>query len=116
MTLDDAKIIENLPLSRTQKIDQDGCHFTKNGIYTVISGYQMERVWPNIGVSGVWTKCYPFEGIMLENTRGIQGPTQCTRCSAEEKSMNQVFLNVSGCPSLGSLTDSIEPNFFFFPY
>ena len=35
----DEKLIESIPLSRTQKIDRDGWHFTKNGKYTVKSGY-----------------------------------------------------------------------------
>ena len=43
----DAKLIESLPLSRTQRIDRDGWHFTKIGKYTVKSGYQVERIYPD---------------------------------------------------------------------
>ena len=43
----DAKLIESIPLSRTQRIDRDGWHFTKNGKYTVKSGYQVERIYPD---------------------------------------------------------------------
>ena len=28
-------------------LDKDGWHFTKNGKYTVKSGYQAERVYPD---------------------------------------------------------------------
>ena len=41
------KIIESIPLSRTQMVDRDGWHFTNNGKYTVKSGYQIERVYPD---------------------------------------------------------------------
>ena len=43
----DVKIIESIPLSRTQMMDRDGWHFTKNGKYTVKSGYQIEQVYPD---------------------------------------------------------------------
>ena len=43
----DVKIIENIPLIRTQMVDRDGWHFTKNGKCTVKSGYQVERVYPD---------------------------------------------------------------------
>ena len=43
----DATLIESIPLSRTQRIDRDGWHFTKNGKYTVKSGYQAERIYPD---------------------------------------------------------------------
>ena len=43
----DAKLIESIPLSRTQRVDRDGWHFTKNGKYTVKSGYQVERIYPD---------------------------------------------------------------------
>ena len=41
------KIIESIPLSRTLLADRDGCHFTNNGKYTVKSGYEIERVYPD---------------------------------------------------------------------
>ena len=44
MDPEDVKIIESIPLSRSQMMDRDGWHFTKNGKYTVKSGYQIERV------------------------------------------------------------------------
>ena len=43
----DAKIIERIPLSRNQLADRNGWHFTKNGKYTVQSGYQVERIYPD---------------------------------------------------------------------
>ena len=45
--LQDAKLIESIPLSRIQRIDRDGWHFTKSGKYTVKSGYQVERLYPD---------------------------------------------------------------------
>ena len=42
-----AKLIESIPLSRTQKIDRDGWHFTKNKKYTVKSEYKVERIYPD---------------------------------------------------------------------
>ena len=43
----DAKIIESIPLSKTQMVDRDEWYFTKNGRYTVKSGYKLERVYPD---------------------------------------------------------------------
>ena len=43
----DVKLIESIPLSRTQMVDMDRWHFTKNRKYTVKSGYQVERVYPD---------------------------------------------------------------------
>lgn len=45
--LHDAKIIESIPLSRTEMDDKDGWHFTENKKYTVRSCYQVERVYPD---------------------------------------------------------------------
>ena len=43
----DVKIIESVPLSKSQMVDRDGWHFTNNGRYTVKSGYQVERIYPD---------------------------------------------------------------------
>ena len=43
----DAKLIESIPLSKTQRVDRDGWHFTKNGKYTVKLVYQAERIYPS---------------------------------------------------------------------
>ena len=43
----DVKIIESIPLNKTNMADKDGCHFTKNGKYTVKSDYQVERFYPD---------------------------------------------------------------------
>ena len=43
----DVKIIESIPLSQVLTADRDGWCFTTNGIYTVKSGYQVERVYPD---------------------------------------------------------------------
>ena len=45
---EDVKIIESILLSRIQTADRDGWHFTNNEIYIVKSGYQIERVYPDI--------------------------------------------------------------------
>ena len=43
----DVKIIESIPMSKTQMVYKDGWHFTNNGKYTVKSGYQIKRVYPD---------------------------------------------------------------------
>ena len=43
----DVKIIESIPLSRNQMADRYGWHFTNNGKFTVKSGYQVERIYPD---------------------------------------------------------------------
>ena len=43
----DAKIIESIPLSRNHIEDRNGWHFTNNGKYSVQSGYQVQRVYPD---------------------------------------------------------------------
>ena len=43
----DAQIIESIPLSRNPMDDRNGWHFTNNGKYSVKSGYQLERVYPD---------------------------------------------------------------------
>ena len=43
----DVKLIESIPLSKTQMVDRVGWHFTNNGKYTVKLGYQVERVYPD---------------------------------------------------------------------
>lgn len=43
----DAKIIAIIPLSKTYMTDRAGWHFTNNGKYTVKSGCQVERVYPD---------------------------------------------------------------------
>ena len=43
----DVKIIESIPLSETQMVERDGWHFTNNEKYTVRSGYQIERIYPD---------------------------------------------------------------------
>ena len=44
----DVKIIESIPLSRNQIEDRNGWHFTYNNEkYSVKSGYQVERVYPD---------------------------------------------------------------------
>ena len=43
----DVQIIEIIPLSKTHMVDRDEWHFTNNGKYTVKSGYQIERIYPD---------------------------------------------------------------------
>ncbi|XP_056848971.1 uncharacterized protein LOC130499090 [Raphanus sativus] len=118
----DAKIIETLPLSRSRLDDRDGWHFTMNGKYTVKSGYQVERVYPDrdrtLPIYGpsistlkafCWKiKCPPkmkhFLWQLLSGciavkknlkARGLKGDIICDRCGAPEDSINHVFFE---CP------------------
>ena len=43
----DAQIIESIPLSKNQMVDRNGWHFKNNEKYSVKSGYQLERVYPD---------------------------------------------------------------------
>ena len=63
------KIIESISLSQNPSIDQDGWNFTKNGKYIIKSGYQVERVYPDMkkNESDIWTKRYFPEGTCLES-------------------------------------------------
>ncbi|XP_056842959.1 uncharacterized protein LOC130495566 [Raphanus sativus] len=119
---EDVKIILSIPLSRSMITDRDGWHFNNNGRYTVKSGYQIERVYPDrdralpeLGPSitplkaQCWKiKCPPkmkhFLWQMLSGciavkknlkARGIQGDTICTRCGDQEESINHIFFE---CP------------------
>ena len=118
----DAKLIESLPLSRTQRTDRDGWHFTKNGKYTVKSGYQVEQIYLDrarppllIGptVDALKAFCWKIQCppklkhflwqlvtgcITVKKNlqgRGIQGDICCARCGAKEESINHVFFE---CP------------------
>ena len=118
----DVKIIESIPLSKTQMVDRDGWHFTNNGKYTVKSGYQVERVYPDRKRSPVmfgptvdvlksfcWKiRCPPKIKYFLWQlvigwvavkknlqARGITGDICCARCGADEESINHVFFE---CP------------------
>ena len=122
MDPDDVKIIESIPLSRNQMEDRNGWHFTSNGKYTVQSGYQVERVYPDkekppefygptvdILKAYCWKiRCPPkirhflwqlLSGCIavMKNlkARGIQGDTCCVRCGNQEESINHVFFE---CP------------------
>ena len=102
-------------------MDRDGCHFTKSEKYTVKSGYQVERIYPDrvrppllIGPTVdvlkafCWKiRCPPKLKHFLwqlvtwcitvkKNLQGrwIQGDICCARCGAHEESVNHVFLNV----------------------
>lgn len=71
---DDVEIIESIILNRTQMIDQDGWHFTKNGKYTIKFDYQVERVCPAtrrtlpVYVPTITSS----KGILLENMLSTQ--------------------------------------------
>ena len=119
---DDAKLIEGIPLSRNQMEDRNGWHFTNNGKYSVQSGYQVERIYPdkekppdyygpNVDIlkAFCWkVKCPPklrhfiwqlITGCIAVTknlkSRGIQGDTVCARCGNPEESVNHVFFE---CP------------------
>ena len=99
-------------------VDRDGCHFTNNEKYTVKSGYQVERVYPDKAkpplIFGptvdvlkafcwkircppkmkhfLWqlvTGCIAVKKIL--QARGIHGDICCARCGADEESINHVF-------------------------
>ena len=118
----DAKLIESIPLGRTQRVDRDGWHFTKNGKFSVKSGYQVERIYPDrdrppllIGPTvdvlkaHCWKiRCPPklkhflwqlMTGCIAVRknlqARGIKGDICCVRCGAVEESINHVFFE---CP------------------
>ena len=118
----DVKIIESIRLSRYQLEDKDGWHFTTNGKYTVKSGYQVERVYPDRAkppaffgptVDGLKSFCWKVRcppklkhflwqlvtGCIAVKknlqARGITGDICCTRCGPEEESINHVFFE---CP------------------
>ena len=103
-------------------IDREGWHFTKNGKYTVKSGYQVEQIYldrarpplligPTVDALKafcwkircppklkhfLWqlvTGCIAVKKNLQE--RGIQGDICCARCKAQEESTNHVF---SECP------------------
>ena len=135
----DVKIIESLPLSRTQMVDRDGWHFTNNGKYTVKSGYQVERVYPDrerpsllfgptvdVLKAFCWKiRCPPKIKHFLwqlvtwcitikKNLRawGIQGDICCARCGADEESINHVFFE---CPlplQVWAFKDTIKSSYF----
>ena len=117
----DAQIIESIPLSRHQMDDRNGWHFTNNGKYSVKSGYQVERVYPDkekppefYGPTVDPLKAFCWEVrcppklkhflwqlvsgciAVMKNLRGrgIQGEICCARCGDPEESINHVFLNV----------------------
>ena len=102
--------------------DRNGLHFTNNGKYSVQSGYQVERIYPdkekppdyyvpNVDIlkAFCWkVKCPPklrhFIWQLITSciavtknlkSRGIQGDTVCARCGDPEESIHHVFFE---CP------------------
>ena len=122
MDLQDAKIIESIPLNKTQMVDRDVWHFTKNGRYTVKSGCQLERVYPDkekppdvfgptFGLlkAHCWKVRRPpkikhFLWQLVSwciavkknlRARGILGDIWCARCGTSEELIHHVFFE---CP------------------
>ena len=105
----DVKIIGSIPLSRNQMEDRNGWHFTNNGKYSVQSGYQVERVYPDkeklpvfYGPTVDTLKVFCWQLLseciaIMKNlkSRWIQGDICCARCGDPEESINHVFFE---CP------------------
>ncbi|XP_056858277.1 uncharacterized protein LOC130507599, partial [Raphanus sativus] len=138
----DVQIIESIPLSRNRLEDRDGWHFTNNGKYTVKSGYQVERVYPDkekpLAVFGpsvdalksfCWkVRCPPklkhflwqlVSGCIAVRknlqARGIKGDICCDRCGAPEESINHVFFECPPARQVWALSQ-IPSSPAIFPY
>ena len=137
----DVKLIESIPLSRVPAGDRNGWNFTTNEKYTVKSGYEVERVYPDrdsiplmYGPSVTplkafcWKlRCPPklkhFLWQLLTGciavkknfrSRGMQGDTICDRCGAPEESTNHVFFECPPAVQVWSLS-RIPTNHDIFP-
>lgn len=137
----DVKLIESIPLSRVPAGDRNGWNLTTNGKYTVKSGYEVERVYPDresiplmYGPSVTplkafcWKlRCPPklkhFLWQLLTGciavkknlrSRGMQGDTICDRCGAPEESTNHVFFECPQAVQVWSLS-RIPTNQDIFP-
>ncbi|KAF8093425.1 hypothetical protein N665_0383s0053 [Sinapis alba] len=104
-----------------QEFDRDGWHFTKNGKYTVKSGYELERVYPNMEkmpqvygpeVNTIKAFCWKVQcppklkHFLLQivsgcisvkeklRSRGIQGDVQCSRCAIQVWALSQIPSNI----------------------
>ena len=122
MDPEDVTIVQSIPLSRIQTVDRDGWNFTKDGKYTVKSGYQVERTYPDneIGppefgptVTALKAFCWKVHcppkmrhflwqlvtGCIAVKknlkARGLKGDIICDRCRAPEESINHFFFE---CP------------------
>jgi len=67
----DVNIIESIPLSRNQMEDRNGWHFTNNEKYSVQSGYQVERVYPD------WEKPPEFNGPTVDILKAFYWKVRC---------------------------------------
>ena len=136
----DVQIIESIPLSRHQMEDRNGWYFTNNGKYTVKSGYQVERVYPDkekpsdfYGPTVDPLKAFCWEVrcppklkhflwqlvsgciAVMKNLRGrgIQGEICCARCGDPEESINHVFFECPPARQVWALSKiPSSPDFF----
>ena len=85
----DARIIESISLSRNQIEDRNGWYFTNNEKYSVQSGYQVERVYPDR------VKLPDFYGPTVDILKAFCWKVQCP-----PKIKHFLWQLVSGCISV----------------
>ncbi|XP_023645887.1 uncharacterized protein LOC111832631 [Capsella rubella] len=118
----DVELISALPIGQTKTVDAVGWHFTKSGKYSVKSGYYVARmpdpkctIAPVYGpdilrlLTRIWkVRCPPkIQHFMWQlltgcisvsanlNRRGIHCDILCSRCGAQEETVNHAIFECS---------------------